>query len=112
MAMNEQELDFDGDDLLVPDADFDGFADAIVSAYVDAIADAEGATDLVDADTGTNGTDGTDGTEVTYGEGGDAVFHNPDGSVSFSGSTLGGGDISYDSDLGVADYSSGFDVDY
>jgi hypothetical protein len=106
MAMNEQELDFDGDDLLVSDTDFDGFADAIVSAFDDAIANADGATDLVDAETG------TDGTEVTYGEGGDAVFTNPDGSVSFSGSTLGGGDISYSSDVGIADYSSGFDVDY
>ena len=94
MKMNEQELGLDGDELLVSDAAFDGFVDAIVSAYDDAIANAEGATDVLDADTG------TDGTEVTYGEGGDAIFTNPDGSVSFSGSTLGGGDISYSSDIG------------
>ena len=104
--MNGQELDPNDDDLLVSDADFDSFAAAIVSAYDDAIANAEGATDLFDADTG------TDGTEVTYGEGGDAIFSNPDGSVSFSGTTLDGGSISYSSDIGVADYSSGFDAGY
>jgi hypothetical protein len=104
--MNEQGFDLNDDDLLVSDADFDGFADAIVSAYDDAIANVDGSTDLVDADTG------TDATEVTYGEGGDAIFTNPDGSVSFSGTTLDGGNISYSSDVGVADYSSGFDADF
>ena len=118
------ESDLDGDgvtDLLVADTDFDGYAESVVSAYDDELAAADVAQLDAEAVDGTaSGDTGTVETEATYyGDDGDAAFTTPDGSVSMSGTTVGGDSISFDPDLGAtvtpafdAGYDAGFDVDF
>jgi hypothetical protein len=100
--------DVDGDgvgDLLVADTDFDGYADSIIGAFDEGASAVDGATSVADAIESAEG-------ETTFSDSGDSITTMPDGSVSFSGTTVGGDSIDFNSDIGAVDYSSGFDADF
>jgi hypothetical protein len=101
-------LDVDADgtvDFLVEDTDFDGYADSVITD-----SGAELATpDAPTADVEDAGAVDEGGSATYFGDGGDAIFTNADGSVSFAGTTAGGDSISFDSDIGAVDYTPAFD---
>lgn len=98
-----------GDDLLVGDSLFDAYTDAVIDAFAEAVIGGEpGLSDVLD----TSVTDAADSGQATFSDSGDSITTLPDGSVSFSGTTVGGESISFNSDIGTVDYSGGFDAGY
>jgi len=98
-------------DLAVEDADFDQFADLLVQSVLGSAGTGdlgtvdgaiEGVAQGVDHGADHGLPDVGDAGSVVAGEGGDAVFTLPDGTVSFTGSSSGGfGDVGFSSDLGA-----------
>lgn len=110
-------VDVDGDgyaDVVADDTDFDGVFDAVTQPEGVGLAESNpygGSYDAGSYDTGTDSADpysadvvadttpsgGTEQGTVIAGQGGDALYVDPDGSVSFSGSDVAGTDYSYGS---------------